>query len=47
MRPEEAFGAEWFDVDLAAGVFTVRRSFAEGRLMWARFRAPPRAAPGP
>ena len=28
----EAFGAEWVDVDLAAGVFTVRRSFAKGRL---------------
>lgn len=32
VRPEEAFGAEWIDVDLEAGVFTVRRSFAKGRL---------------
>jgi integrase len=32
VRPEEAFGAEWSDVDLAAGVFTVRRAFAKGRL---------------
>jgi integrase len=32
VRPEEAFGAEWDDVDLEAGVFTVRRSFAKGRL---------------
>ena len=32
VRPEEAFGAEWSDVDLEAGVFTVRRSFAKGRL---------------
>jgi integrase len=32
VRPEEAFGAEWTDVDLGDGVFTVRRSFAKGRL---------------
>jgi integrase len=32
VRPEEAFGGEWVDVDLVAGVFTVRRSFAKGRL---------------
>jgi integrase len=32
VRPEEAFGIEWVDVDLEAGVFTVRRSFARGRL---------------
>jgi integrase len=32
VRPEEAFGGEWGDVDLEAGVFTVRRSFAKGRL---------------
>jgi integrase len=32
VRPEEAFGADWTDVDLAAGVFTVRRAFAKGRL---------------
>jgi integrase len=32
VRPEEAFGAEWRDVDLAASVFTVRRAFANGRL---------------
>lgn len=32
VRPEEAFGAEWCDVDLRTGVFTVRRAFAKGRL---------------
>jgi integrase len=32
VRPEEAFGADWNDVDLATGVFTVRRAFAKGRL---------------
>jgi hypothetical protein len=32
VRPEEAFGADWADVDLAAGIFTVRRAFAKGRL---------------
>jgi integrase len=32
VRPEEAFGANWTDVDLQAGVFTVRRAFAKGRL---------------
>jgi integrase len=32
VRPEEAFGAKWSDVDIEAGVFTVRRSFAKGRL---------------
>jgi integrase len=32
VRPEEAFGADWSDVDLQAGVFTVRRAFAKGRL---------------
>ncbi|MGH2941933.1 MAG: site-specific integrase [Solirubrobacteraceae bacterium] len=31
-RPEEAFGADWSDVDLQAGVFTVRRSYAKRRL---------------
>ncbi len=31
-RPEEAFGAEWRDVDLARRVFLVRRAFAKGRL---------------
>jgi integrase len=31
-RPEEAFGAEWPDVDLARRVFTVRRAYAKGRL---------------
>ncbi len=30
--PEEAFGAEWRDIDLDAGVVTVRRAFAKGRL---------------
>jgi hypothetical protein len=32
VRPEEAFGGDWTDVDLDAGVFTVRRAFANGRL---------------
>ena len=32
VRPEEAFGAEWTDIDLRTGVFTVRRAFAKGRL---------------
>jgi integrase len=32
VRPEEAFGAEWRDVDLEAGVVTIRRKFAKGRL---------------
>jgi integrase len=32
VRPEEAFGADWSDADLAAGVFTVRKAFAKGRL---------------
>lgn len=32
VRPEEAFGADWTDVDLATGVMTVRRAFAKGRL---------------
>jgi integrase len=32
VRPEEAFGAEWRDVDLQESVFTVRRAFAKGRL---------------
>jgi len=32
VRPEEAFGGDWGDVDLDAGVFTVRRAFAKGRL---------------
>jgi len=32
VRPEEAFGADWTDVDLQAGIFTVRRAFAKGRL---------------
>ena len=31
-RPEEAFGGDWSDVDLQAGVFTIRRAFAKGRL---------------
>ena len=29
---EEAFGADWPDVDLPGGVFTVRKAFAKGRL---------------
>jgi hypothetical protein len=32
LRPEEALGAEWRDIDLDAGVVTVRRAFAKGRL---------------
>jgi integrase len=32
VRPEEAFGADWTDIDLQVGVFTVRRAFAKGRL---------------
>jgi integrase len=32
VRPEEALGGDWADVDLQAGVFTVRRAFAKGRL---------------
>jgi integrase len=32
VRPEEAFGGDWSDVDLDAGVFTVRRAFAKGKL---------------
>jgi integrase len=32
VRPEEAFGADWDDVDLEAQVLTVRRAFAKGRL---------------
>jgi integrase len=32
VRPEEAFGAEWRDVDLSGRVVTIRRAFAKGRL---------------
>jgi integrase len=32
VRPEEAFGGDWVDVDLVASVFTVRCAFAKGRL---------------
>ena len=32
VRPEEAFGADWSDVDLAAGVFTIRKAYAKGKL---------------
>jgi integrase len=32
VRPEEAFGADWTDVDLEGGVLRVRRAFAKGRL---------------
>lgn len=32
VRPEEAFGADWPDVDLEGGVLRVRRAFAKGRL---------------
>jgi integrase len=32
VRPEEAFGADWSDVDLEGGVIRVRRAYAKGRL---------------
>ncbi len=32
VRPEEAFGADWDDLDLEACVLTVRRAYAKGRL---------------
>jgi integrase len=32
VRPEEAFGADWTDVDLEAGVFTTRCAYAKGKL---------------
>jgi integrase len=32
VRPEEAFGAEWRDVDLERRLLMVRRGFAKGRL---------------
>ena len=32
VRPEEAFGAEWRDVDLQRRVLMVRRAYAKGRL---------------
>jgi integrase len=32
VRPEEALGGDWGDVDLDARVFMVRRAFAKGRL---------------
>jgi integrase len=32
VRPEEALGGDWTDVDLQVGVCTVRRAFAKGRL---------------
>jgi integrase len=32
LRPEEAFGAEWGDVDLERRMISVRRAFANGRL---------------
>lgn len=32
IRPEEAFGLEWRDVDLPERVLTLRRTFAKGRL---------------
>jgi integrase len=32
VRPEEAFGGDWRDVDLEDSTFTVRRAFAKGRL---------------
>jgi integrase len=32
VRPEEAFGADWTAIDLKAGVFTVHKAYAKGRL---------------
>jgi integrase len=32
VRPEEAFGGDWRDVDLKRHVFMVRRAFAKGRM---------------
>jgi integrase len=32
VRPEEAFGGEWRDVDLEARMFRIRRAYAKGRL---------------
>jgi integrase len=32
VRPEEAFGADWTDIDLSEGILRVRRAFAKGRL---------------
>jgi integrase len=32
VRPEEALGADWSDVDLEEGILRVRRAFAKGRL---------------
>ena len=32
VRPEEAFGADWSDVDLEAGVLTIQRAYAKGML---------------
>jgi integrase len=32
VRPKEAFGGDWRDLDLGAGIFTVRRAYAKGRL---------------
>src|SRR4051794_20146073 len=51
VRPEEAFGADWTDVDLKGGIFTVQRAFAKGRLKryakTERARRRVRCAPGP
>ncbi|MDP2712566.1 MAG: tyrosine-type recombinase/integrase [Solirubrobacteraceae bacterium] len=32
VRPEEAFGADWTDIDLDSRIFTVRRAYAKRRL---------------
>jgi integrase len=46
VRPEEAFGAEWPDVDLRGGIFTVQRAFAKGRLKrYAKTERPRRRVP--
>jgi len=46
VRPEEGFGGEWTDVDLTAGIFTVRRAYAKGRLKdYAKTEGSRRAVP--
>jgi integrase len=46
VRPEEAIGGEWRDVDLERRMFRVRRSFAKGRLKdYAKTAGSQRAVP--
>ena len=46
VRPEEAFGADWMDLDPAAGVFTIRRAYAKGKLKtYAKTARPRRRVP--